>query len=266
MTQETEGSARVAMITGAARGIGAAAARELSARGWDVALVDVAQDIDEVSYALGTPEELAAVAAECGDAATYVADVRDQAALDAVAEDLVARYGGIDAVVASAGVICGGAASWELDEATWTTCVDITMNGVWRTAKAAVPAMLRRPRPRHGRFVAVASAAGMRGNPTIADYTAAKHGVVGFVRSLALELAPHEITVNAVAPGSTDTGILAASAAVYDLGSVHEFAVHHPIGRILDPSEIASGIGWLCEESSSGVTGVVLPIDGGMAL
>ena len=110
MGTATNESARVAMITGAARGLGAAAARELSARGWEVALVDVAADIPGVRYAMGTVAEMEQVAVECGRAATYVADVRDQASLDAVVADLSDRHGGIDAVVAAAGVICGGAA------------------------------------------------------------------------------------------------------------------------------------------------------------
>ena len=106
----------------------------------------------------------------------------------------------------------------------------------------------------------------MRGNPTIADYTAAKHGVVGLVRSLALELGRRGITANAIAPGSTETAILEASGRLYGLESIEEFAVHHTIGRNLRPDEIAAGISWLCMPESSGVTGIVLPIDGGMTV
>ena len=129
-----------------------------------------------------------------------------------------------------------------------------------------MPALLARPEPRTGRFVAIASAAGVGGHPAIAAYTAAKHGVIGFVRSLAVELGASGITANAVSPGSTSTEILEASREVYDLHSAGEFAVHHPIGRLLLPDEIASAVAWLCGEEQSGVTGISLAVDGGMTI
>lgn len=195
-----------------------------------------------------------------------VADVRDQAQLDAAVARAEETFGRLDAAVAAAGVIGGGEPGWGIDDATWQVNLDVNLTGVWRTAKAAIPAMLRVPRPRAGRFVAIASAAGMRGNATIADYTAAKHGVIGLVRSLAIELGQRGITVNAIAPGSTETAILQASADLYSLGSTDEFKVHHPIGRNLVTDEIADGVAWLCDARRGGVTGIVLPIDGGMTL
>jgi NAD(P)-dependent dehydrogenase (short-subunit alcohol dehydrogenase family) len=110
----------------------------------------------------------------------------------------------------------------------------------------------------------VSSAGGVVGLPLLAAYTAAKHGVVGLVRSLAAELGPHGITANAVAPGSTSTAMLDASAAVYDLGATSEFATHHLLGRLLDPGEVAALVRWLCSEPAGGVTGALLPVDGGM--
>jgi NAD(P)-dependent dehydrogenase (short-subunit alcohol dehydrogenase family) len=112
--------------------------------------------------------------------------------------------------------------------------------------------------------VAVSSAGGVVGLPLLAAYTAAKHGVVGLVRSLAAELGPHGITANAVAPGSTSTAMLDASAAVYDLGGTSEFATHHLLGRLLDPAEVAALVRWLCSEAAAGVTGALLPVDAGM--
>ena len=256
----------VAFVTGAARGIGAASARRLAADGWAVVLADICADIAAIRYPMGSSAELDAVVAECGPYAMAVtADVRDDAQLDAAVAAGVERFGGLDAVVAAAGVIGGGDATWKLTDDTWLTNMDINLSGVWRTFRATVPALLDRPRPRSGRVVAIASAAGMKGNPSIADYTAAKHGVVGLVRSMALELAPHGITVNAIAPGSTNTAILQASADVYGI-TTGEFAVHHPIGRNLEPSEIAAGVSWLCDGDRGAVTGIVLPIDGGMTL
>ncbi|MEZ5321836.1 MAG: mycofactocin-coupled SDR family oxidoreductase [Microthrixaceae bacterium] len=262
--------APVALITGAARGIGAATAVRLAADGWRVAAADICADIDVLRYHLGTRADLDATVAACAERGTeaigLVADVRDQSQVDHAVLEAVARFGRIDAVVAAAGVITGGDPAWEIDEEVFTTNVDVNLTGVWRTFKAAVPHLLATPRPRHGRLVAIASAAGMRGNPTIADYTVAKHGVVGLVRSLALELGRRGITVNAVAPGSTTTAILDATAELYHLDDVGEFAVHHTIGRNLDPSEIAAGVAWLVSPERDGVTGIVLPVDGGMTI
>lgn len=257
----------VALVTGAARGIGAATARRLAADGWAVVLADICADTAPLRYSLATRDDLDATVAACGEHAVgVVADVRDQSQLDAAVATAVGRFGGLDAAVAAAGIVGGGDPAWNIDEEAFQLNLDVNLTGVWRTAKASVPAMLRRPKPRRGRFVAIASAAGMRGNPTIADYTAAKHGVVGLVRSLALELGRRGITANAIAPGSTRTDILRATADLYGLESTDEFAVHHTIGRNLDPSEIASGVSWLCAEEQSGVTGIVLPIDGGMTV
>ncbi|HOT79520.1 MAG TPA: mycofactocin-coupled SDR family oxidoreductase [Microthrixaceae bacterium] len=257
----------VALVTGAARGIGAATARRLAADGFSVVLVDICADISPLPYPMATKADLDASVAACGQHAVgVVADVRRQDELDAAVRTAVDEFGGLDVAVAAAGIMGGGDPAWNISEEAFLVNIDINLTGVWRTAKATIPAMLERPKPRRGRFVAIASAAGMRGNPTIADYTAAKHGVVGLVRSLALELGRRGITANAIAPGSTETAILEASGRLYGLESIDEFAVHHTIGRNLRPDEIAAGISWLCMPESSGVTGIVLPIDGGMTV
>jgi NAD(P)-dependent dehydrogenase (short-subunit alcohol dehydrogenase family) len=106
----------------------------------------------------------------------------------------------------------------------------------------------------------------MSGNPLIAAYGAAKHGVIGLIQSMALELAPLGVTANCICPGSTDTAILDASAKIYRLESTRGFEVHHPIARLLRPEEIASGVAWLCAAEQSGVTGVALPVDAGMTI
>ena len=142
--------------------------------------------------------------------------------------------------------------------------LSINLEGTWRLARAAVPALLLRTEPRQGRFVAVTSAGGSIGLYLMSAYTAAKHGVVGLVRSLATELAPHGITANAVAPGSTEGAVLDASAAVYGLADVTDFTAHHMLPRLLTPSEPAALIAWLCGPQSSGMTGAVLPVDAGM--
>ncbi len=262
-----EGRDRVALVTGAARGIGAAIARRLSADGFSIVALDACQDDPALAYPLATEAELDAVVASCGtDSIAVVADVRDQASMNDAVGRAVERFGGLDAVVAAAGVIAGGPTAWETRDDMWDVNIEVNLTGVWRTARAAVPALLARPEPRTGRFVAVASAAGTGGHPRIAAYTAAKHGVIGFIRSLAVELGPMGITANAVCPGSTATEILEASREVYELHAAAEFAVHHPIGRLLQPNEIASAVSWLCGDEQSAVTGTAMAIDGGMTI
>lgn len=257
----------VALITGAARGIGATTASKLAASGWKLVLVDRCEDDPALGYGLARPEDLDAVVAACGgpeSALGVKADVRDQPALDRAVEMAVERFGGLDAAVAVAGAIAGGHEAWHTSDEVWDAMVSINLEGTWRLARAAVPAMLQRPEPRQGRFVAVASAGGSVGLYLLAAYTAAKHGVVGFVRSLAAELAPHGITANAVAPGSTKGAMLDASAAVYGLHDADEFSQHHMLLRLLSPSEPAALIAWLCGPGSSGITGAVVPVDAGM--
>jgi SDR family mycofactocin-dependent oxidoreductase len=257
----------VAIITGAARGIGAATARRLAADGWRLVLVDRAADDPALDYPLATGEELSAVADQCGAderAIAVVADVRDQLALDGAVGIAVECFGGLDAAVAVAGAIRGGDVAWETSDDTWSAMVGINLEGVWRLARAAVPALLSRPRPRRGRFVAVSSSGGTLGLPHLAAYAAAKHGVEGFVRSLAAELGREGITANTVAPGSTATAMLDASAAVYALDDPSELAIHHLQRRLIDPDEVAAMLQWLCGPDSGAVTGAVFAVDAGM--
>lgn len=255
---------RVAVVTGAARGIGAATARALADDGWRLVLVDRCADDAAFGYPLASPEDLDAVVAACGTQAVgVVGDVRNQEVLDDAVRTAVDRFGGLDAAVAAAGGIAGGRPTWEIDDAIWTAVLGVNLEGVWRLARAAVPALLARPLPRHGRFVAISSMGGSVGLPLLAPYVAAKHGVNGLVRSLAAEVGAHGITVNAVAPGSTVTAMLAASATLYGLSDTAGLIDQHLLERPLDPSEVAALIAWVCGESSSGVTGAVLPVDAG---
>lgn len=258
------GAGRVAVITGAGRGIGAATARALAATGWRLVLVDVASDDPAIPYPLSTRAELEGVAEECGGLAV-VGDVRRQEDMDRAVGAAVDRFGGLDAAVAAAGVMAGGVPTWSTPEESWAVLMGVNLEGVWRLARAAVPALLERPEPRHGRLVAVASVAGTTGMPLLGAYVASKHGVVGLVRSLAAELAPRGVTANVVSPGSTDTSMLLATAEIYGLADPAEFAVHHPTGRLVRPDEVAALISWVAGPESSGVTGAVLAVDAGMS-
>jgi SDR family mycofactocin-dependent oxidoreductase len=260
-------SGPVAIVTGAARGIGAATARRLAADGWRLVLVDRCADDPALGYPLATEAELdstvAATGGAEGRAIGVVADVRDQTGLDGAVALGLSEFGGLDAALAIAGGISGGQPGWMTGEDTWAAMFGVNVEGVWRLARAAVPALLERPAPRSGRFVAVSSAGGTLGLPLLAGYSAAKHAVVGFIRSLAAELGPHGITANAVAPGSTATAMLDASARVYGLAGTAEFALHHQLARLVEPEEVAAMLAWVCGPGSSGVTGAVLPVDAG---
>jgi len=263
---------RVALVTGAGRGIGAATVRALAADGWSVLAVDRGEDDAAIPYRLATKTQLdtvvgeaACLAGEADRFASFVADVRDAEALAAAVATAESRWGGLDAAIACAGVIAGGLQQWEVPLDRERAVLDVDLGGVLNLARAAVPALLRRPEPRSGRFLAVASAAASRGLPMLAAYCAAKAGVAGLIRSLAVELGPAGVTANAVSPGSTDTLMLAASAQLYDLASPQDFAAHQPAGRLLAPEEIATVLAFLAGPGSSGMTGAVVPVDGGMA-
>ena len=196
----------VAIVTGAARGIGAATVNALVAEGWSVIAVDSAADDPAVPYPLGTLGELEALASAAVH--PFVADVRDEAALAAAVAEAESRFGGLDAAIAAAGVMAGGVAQWELAATAQQAVLDVNLGGVLNLARVAIPALLRRPEPRSGRFLAVASAAATRGLPMLAAYCASKAGVTGLVRALAVELGGTGITANAVSPGSTATAML----------------------------------------------------------
>lgn len=258
---------RVALVTGAARGIGAATVIALAEQGWRVLAVDACTDDPALPYPLGTRAELDAVVAEAGEStAAYVADTRDEAAMRAAVEHARSRWGGLDAAVAVAGVIAGGVPLWEMPAEQLHGVIDVDLGGVVTLARATVPAMLLRPIPRRGRFLAVASAAATRGMPMLTAYSAAKAGVGGLVRGLAADLRGTGITANAVNPGSTDTPILAESARLYGLASAHDFAPQQPLERLLEPSEVAATLAWLAGDHASGLTGATVPVDGGLAL
>lgn len=264
---------RVALVTGAARGIGAAVVRALAQAGYAVVAVDRAADDPRLPYPMGSATELAAVAREAdalaggaGRVCTLALDAADEAELARAVALAERRYGGLDVVVAAAGVIGGGTPLWEMGRAELDAVLDVDLRGPIAAARVGIPALLRRAAPRHGRFVAVASAAAVRGLPMLAAYCAAKGGVTALVRALAAELRGTGVTANAVSPGSTDTPILAESARLYGLRSAADFAAEQPIERLLDPAEVAAAIVWLAAKDRDGVTGADLAVDGGLSV
>jgi SDR family mycofactocin-dependent oxidoreductase len=263
---------RVAVVTGAGRGIGAATVLALVDDGWSVVAVDRASDDPGLGYPMASQTDLDAVVAQAdkraggGHVLSFVADVRDEQALAVAVALAVERFGGLDAAVAVAGVIAGGVPQWQLSLEQERAVLEVNLGGVLNLARVAVPALLSRPQPRSGRFLAVASAAASRGMPKLAVYSAAKAGVAGLVRSLAAELADSGVTANAVSPGSTRTPILLESARLYGLDHAEEFATQQTMNRLLEPAEVAAVLAFLASPASSGMTGAVVPVDAGLAL
>lgn len=258
---------RVAVVTGAARGIGAAVVHRLAADGWRVAALDSCSDNPAVPYPMGTTTQLRAVAAAHPDLVrTYVADVRDADALVRVIESTVEQWGGLDAAVACAAVIAGGQPLWETGDADWEALFDVDVRGTWNLVRAAVPALLARPEPRQGRFVAVASSAAHRGLYHLGAYGAAKHAVAGLVRGLAADLRGTGVTASTVSPGSTRTDMLRATAALYGIEDVEHFASAQQLERLLEPGEVAATIAWLCSVDAAAITGSAVRVDGGFTV
>jgi NAD(P)-dependent dehydrogenase (short-subunit alcohol dehydrogenase family) len=244
---------KVALVTGAGRGIGRAVARRLSAEGLRVALVG------------RTEAELAATAGQCaGPTLPVVADVTDPAALDAAFRAVEAAWGDVGVLVAAAGA--GFSARLErTGDDDWHHMLELNLTAPFRCLRRAVPAMRANG---FGRIVVIASNAAQVGEPYVAAYTASKHGVLGLVRSAAAELARDGITVNAVCPGFVDTPMteqtvanIAAVSGRTPRQAREALASRQPIGRLITPDEVASAT-WFCIENA-GLSGQAVTVDGG---
>jgi NAD(P)-dependent dehydrogenase (short-subunit alcohol dehydrogenase family) len=197
---------QVALITGAARGMGRAHAVRLARAGADVLICDVDEGDDEVAYPLARASELEETAelvrAEGRAAITAIADVRSYEQVAALVRRGEEELGGVDILVANAGVT-GYALAHETDERLWDLMLDVNLKGAWLTAKAVIPGMIERARG--GSLIFISSGLGLKGMAEASHYAAAKHGVVGLMRSLALELAPHLIRSNTIHPAGKRT-------------------------------------------------------------
>ena len=254
----------VAIVTGAARGIGAAVADALYAAGHNIVVVDRCFDDPRIDYALGTEAQLQEVAERC-NAAMVIGDVVDASTSQEAVSIAIDRFGGVDIAVAAAGVMAGTVAAWNVSDEAWQVLFDTNVTGTLQLARVVIPAMLDRDRPRHGRFIGMSSAIALKATPNLAAYAASKAAVLSFVRSMAADLADTGITANVVQPGSTDTTLLERSALVYGLPDVADFSQHHLSQRLIEPGEVAAAMAWLCSPAAGAITGTVIPVDGGMA-
>lgn len=255
-----------ALVTGAARGIGAATVRALVDAGYRVTAVDSCADDRPppgVAYNLASADDLAALAVELGPNVLPIhADVRSKADLDAAVASTLEHFGRLDVVVAAAAVVVGGRPLWETPAEELSSALDVNVVGVWNTAAATLPALLASSDPTQSRFIAVASAAGERGLFNLAAYTASKHAVVGIVRALAADLTGTGVSTVAVSPGSTRTPMLRATADLYRV-TPDELATHQRIRRLIEPEEIAHVVLTCCGPAGAVLNGSVVNADGG---
>jgi 3-oxoacyl-[acyl-carrier protein] reductase len=248
---------RAALVTGAASGIGAATARRLAEAGADLVLAWYAGDPHDVG------PTVAAVEAAGRRAVVVEADVREGDAAETMVTAAVRELGRIDIVVANAAIARDVPAA-ELDDSRWAALMDVNLLGVFRCFRAALPRMIEQG---HGRLLATSSIAGaVQGWARHVHYCAAKAGVVGLVKGLALEVAPHGVTVNAVAPGVIVTPqTLDAENSLGEEG-LAAFGPGVPVGRNGRPEEIAAVFHFLASDEASYLTGQVITVDGGVSL
>ncbi|WP_024795749.1 mycofactocin-coupled SDR family oxidoreductase [Tomitella biformata] len=264
-----------ALITGAARGIGRAQAVRFAEEGADLILVDRCAAVQHSTTPGATSADLAEtvrqVEALGRRAIAAVADVRDQEALDAAVARGVRELGRLDIVCATAGISSSGPAD-TMPAEVWQTMLDVNLTGVWKTCKAAIPHMINADQG--GSIILVSSIAGLRGLVGVGHYTAAKHGVVGLMRSLAKELAPHRIRVNTVHPANTRTdmvqnpatmrtfvpGVAEPTQAQFEAAAQTMHLLPVPL---LDPRDVANASLFLASDEARYITGATLPVDAG---
>lgn len=265
---------RVAVITGAARGLGRSHALTFAGEGADLALLDVCGDGAGSPYAMSTRKQLETTAIECrrlgSRVVTAAADVRDAAAVEAAVGEARAELDHVDVLVNNAGVLGpGGCFAHELDEAQWNLVLDVNLSGAWRCAKAVLPHMLER---RSGSIITIASTGGLVGFELFASYVASKHGAIGLTKALALEYGTFGIRANAVCPTTiepdAETEGQGTQAVAAQIGTPLEDYVrssrsYHPLRTLVSARDVSATCVWLASDDAAHVTGAAIPVDAG---
>ena len=277
MTGRLDG--KVAFITGAARGQGRAHAVRMAQEGADIIAVDICRQIDSVLIPLSSPEDLAETADMVKNAGgrihTAEVDVRDYDALKAAVDAGVEEFGKLDIIVANAGIGNGGQTLDKTGEPDWDDMIGVNLSGVWKTVKAGVPHILAGGNG--GSIILTSSVGGLKAYPHTGHYVAAKHGVVGLMRTFAVELGAQNIRVNSVHPTNVNTPLFMNEPTMKlfrpdlenpgpeDMKVVGQLMHTLPIGWV-EPEDIANAVLFLASDEARFITGVTLPVDGGSCL
>jgi SDR family mycofactocin-dependent oxidoreductase len=274
-TRDGRVAGKVVLITGAARGQGRAHALRFAAEGADLVLCDIGKAVERVDYTLPGSQELEDTARQARELGAEViarpVDVRDSAALEALVDECRARFGRLDVVIPQAGIVSYGRFG-EVDEEMWRDTIDVNLTGVWRTVQASLPLVI--DGGRGGSIVLVSSTAGAMGFASMPHYVAAKHGVVGLMRSLANEVGTHSIRVNVLLAGMVNTPMGANSGTfrsfrpdLADPSQQDADAAMRAVNLIpvpwVEPEDMAAAALWLASDDSRYVTGAAIPVDAG---
>jgi (+)-trans-carveol dehydrogenase len=269
---------KVAFVTGAARGQGRSHCVRLAEEGADIIAIDICAQVDSItSYAMATPEDLAETVAQVEALDRRIiatqADVRNFTHLSRVLDEGVAALGRLDIVCANAGIYSQGRLV-DLTEQTWQEMIDVNLTGVWHTCKAAIPHLVAAG---GGSMILTSSAVGLKASQNIGHYGAAKHGVVGLMRTLALELAADMIRVNSVHPTGVDTLMIQNDTLYRQMLPDAEHPTREDVIPVMsslnalpvpwvEPIDISNAVLFLASDEARYVTGVTFPVDAGMTI